>query len=167
MSDIHDVMPAAKTILAIDLGEFKSAARVLDVPSGTHRFETIPTILVAMHDLLVTVAPGRLVIEPCSVAGWVHDLAVAVSIPVQVANTNGEAWHYKRVKRKTDRDDALKLTKVRRRGGYRRSWRCRGRSWSGAGRCCGTGPSGPTRRRPPDRRARRRRREGGTPDNDR
>jgi transposase len=97
MSDVHDVMPAAKTILSIDLGKFKSVACVLDVAAGTHRFETIPTNPVSVHDLLAAVAPGRLVIEACSVAGWVHDLAVSLSIPVQVANTNGEAWHYKRV----------------------------------------------------------------------
>jgi transposase len=112
MSDVHDVMPLAKTILSIDLGKFKSVACVLEAAAGEHRFETIPTNPAAVHDLLVAVAPGRLVIEACSVAGWVHDLAVALSIPVQVANTNGEAWHYKRVKRKTDRDDALKLTKL-------------------------------------------------------
>jgi transposase len=91
MSDVHDVMPAARTILAIDLGKFKSVACVLDVTSGAHRFETIVTSPATVHDLLVAVTPCRLVIEACSVAGWVHDLAAALSVPVQVANTNGEA----------------------------------------------------------------------------
>jgi hypothetical protein len=30
----------------------------------------------------------------------------------QVANTNGEAWKWKHVRRKTDRDDALKLARL-------------------------------------------------------
>ncbi len=34
MSKVHDVMPAAKTILAVDLGKFKSVACVLDVAAG-------------------------------------------------------------------------------------------------------------------------------------
>ncbi len=42
MSNVHDVLPAAKTILAVDLGKFKSVACVLDVAAGTHRFETTP-----------------------------------------------------------------------------------------------------------------------------
>ena len=69
------------TILAIDLGKFKSVACVLDVPSGGHRFETIAKTPAAAHDLLVTVAPGALVIEACSVSGWVSDLAGAVVSP--------------------------------------------------------------------------------------
>jgi transposase len=46
------------------------------------------------------------------VCGWVHDLAESLGIEVRVANTNHEAWKWKRVKRKTDRDDALKLAKL-------------------------------------------------------
>jgi transposase len=53
-----------------------------------------------------------LVIEACSASGWIHDLAESLSIEVRVANTLGEAWKWKRVKRKTDRDDALKLAKL-------------------------------------------------------
>jgi transposase len=83
---------------------------VLDVAAGTHRFETIFTNRATVHYLLVTVTPDRLVIEACSVARWVDDLAIALSIPTQVANTNGEAWRYKRVKRKTDRSDARNET---------------------------------------------------------
>jgi transposase len=52
------------------------------------------------------------VVEACSPAGWVHDLAASIGLTVLVANTNAEAWAWKNVKRKTDRDDALKLAKL-------------------------------------------------------
>lgn len=100
------------TILAIDLGKFKSVACRYDPASGMHAFETITTTPAAVHDLLIAASPKVLVIEACSVCGWIHDLAESLGIEVRVANTNGEAWKWKRVKRKTDRDDALKLAKL-------------------------------------------------------
>jgi len=103
---------AANTIVSIDLGKFRSVACLFDPLTGGHRFETIPTTPSAVHDLLVACSPATLVIEACSVSGWVSDLAGALGIAVEVANTNGEAWKWKRVKRKTDRDDALKLAKL-------------------------------------------------------
>jgi transposase len=103
---------SAKTILAIDLGKFKSVACHYDPGRNQHAFETITTTPSAVHDLLVAASPSVLVMEACSVCGWISDLAESLSIKVQVANTNGEAWKWKRVKRKTDRDDALKLAKL-------------------------------------------------------
>ena len=105
--------PAAMTILAIDLGKFKSVACRYDPATGDHAFETIATNPHAVHDLLIAdAAPSVLVIESCSVCGWISDLAESLGIEVRVANTHGEAWRWKRVKRKTDRDDALKLAKL-------------------------------------------------------
>jgi transposase len=100
------------TVLALDLGKFKSVACVFDATTGSHRFQTIATTPSAVHDLLVEVSPAALVIEACSVCGWVHDIAQTLGVAVRVANTNNEAWKWKRVKRKTDRDDALKLAKL-------------------------------------------------------
>lgn len=102
----------ATTILALDLGKFKSVACVYDHASGTHQFRTIATSPPEVHNLLVGTAPQRLVIEACSIAGWVADLARTLSIDLQVANVTTEAWKWQRVKRKTDRDDALKLAKM-------------------------------------------------------
>ena len=45
-------------------------------------------------------------------AGWVHDACTAAGYKVLVCNANQEAWKWKNVKRKTDRDDALKLAKL-------------------------------------------------------
>ena len=99
-------------ILAIDLGKCKSVACEYEAMTGEHRFETIQTSPQALHDLLVSVRPGRVVIEVCSVAGWVGDLVRALDIELQVANPNHDAWRWKNVKRKTDRDDALKLAQL-------------------------------------------------------
>jgi transposase len=49
------------------------------------------------------------VIEACANAGWVHDLAVAAGHVVRVANTAAEAWKFRHIKRKTDKDDARRL----------------------------------------------------------
>jgi transposase len=100
------------TLLAIDLGKFKSVACRFDPASGQHAFETIATTPASVHDLLIAAAPSLLVIEACSICGWIADLAESLGIEVRVANTHGEAWKWKKVKRKTDRDDALKLAKL-------------------------------------------------------
>lgn len=65
-----------------------------------------------MHDLLVEHAPERLVLEIGPTAGWICDLAVTLGVPVQVANTNHAAWRWKNVKKKNDRQDALKLAQL-------------------------------------------------------
>jgi transposase len=100
------------TILALDPGKFKSVACRYDAATGEHAFESIATTPAAVHDLLIETAPSVLVIEACSICGWISDLAESLSIEVRVANVLGEAWKWKRVKRKTDRDDALKLAKL-------------------------------------------------------
>jgi len=99
-------------ILALDLGKFKSVACQYD--TGTHDvdYETIKTTPFSMQQLLTRRRPKRLVIEIGPAAGWVHDLAVACGVQVQVANTNTEGWRWRNVKAKTDRMDALKLAKL-------------------------------------------------------
>jgi transposase len=51
-------------------------------------------------------------IEACLLAGWVHDLCAELGVECQVANTASEAWKFKHLKRKTDRDDALRLAQL-------------------------------------------------------
>lgn len=99
-------------ILAIDLGKFKSVACVYESSTGEHSFVTVATKPDAIHDLLTTHEPQRVVIEIGSAAGWVHDLALTMGLPIQIANPNHEAWRWKNVKRKTDKDDALKLAQL-------------------------------------------------------
>lgn len=99
-------------ILAIDLGRHKSVACIYSRSSRTHNFVTLDTRAEHFHRLLEH-HPGALVaIEACANAGWVHDLAVAAGHQVKVANTAAEAWKFKHSKRKTDRDDALRLAEL-------------------------------------------------------
>jgi transposase len=106
------------SIIALDLGKFKSVACVIDdTRTRRHRFDTLDTTPQRLHDLFVAHAsrdPSRtlVVVEACDAAGWVHDLARSLGLSVAVANTTAEAWKWKKVKRKTDRDDALKLAKM-------------------------------------------------------
>ena len=96
-------------ILAIDLGKFKSVACLFNTGDGEYSFQTVQTNPAVFQDLLATTSPDRIVIEIGSQAGWIADLAEAVGIEIQVANPNHEAWRWKNVRRKTDRDDALRL----------------------------------------------------------
>jgi len=99
-------------ILAIDLGKSNSVACVYEMADGAHRFRTVSTTPSAISGLISEEQPERVVIEICLQAGWVGDLVRARGIVLQVANTNEEAWSWRRVKRKTDRDDALKLARM-------------------------------------------------------
>jgi transposase len=58
------------------------------------------------------VNPDRVVIEVCSISGWVCDLMGAMGIEVQVANTSDDAWRWRKVKQKDDRRDALKAARL-------------------------------------------------------
>jgi len=100
------------TILALDLGKYKSVACLYKPEADTYEFETILTKPTVFHDLFVLHEPDRVVIEVGAQAGWVCDLAEALEIEIQVANTNHEGWRWKNTKRKTDRDDALKLARL-------------------------------------------------------
>ena len=99
-------------ILAIDLGKYKSVACNYVTATGMSRFATVVTHANELDRLLSQERPDLVVIETCSIAGWVHDLCCQRGVVCQVANPNGEAWKWKNVKRKTDRDDALKLAQL-------------------------------------------------------
>ncbi len=104
-------------IIALDLGKFKSVCCVMDAATRQSAFETVQTSPELLHELLVkhlTPMPADtlVVFETCDLAGWVHDLCLALGVQSLVTHANGEAWQWRRVKRKTDRDDALKLAKL-------------------------------------------------------
>jgi transposase len=112
------------TILGLDLGKFKSVCCVMDAATGRHAFETLASTPAVITDLLTRHAAAAngeeilLVIETCDAAGWVHDVGSAVpGVAVTVVHTQGdERWKWCKVKRKTDRDDALKLARLARLG---------------------------------------------------
>lgn len=99
-------------ILALDLAKLNSVACLYDPATGEHRFQTVRSEAQALHELVVAHQPDRVVIEICPAAGWIRDLIQTLGVAIEVANVNGEAWRWQRVKRKTDRDDALKLARL-------------------------------------------------------
>ena len=99
-------------ILAIDLGKFKSVTCLLDTDTNQTEFWTMSTDRQYLLAVLKNYAPDLVVIESCGLAGWVHDVCTAEGYKMLVCNPNQEAWKWKHVKRKTDRDDALKLAKL-------------------------------------------------------
>jgi len=106
-----------RRIIALDLGKFKTVACVMNVADRSHVFETIEMSPAAMHELLARHATDPagetlVVFETCDCCGWVYDLCAAVGVAASVVAANSEAWQWRRVKRKTDRDDALKLAKL-------------------------------------------------------
>ena len=99
-------------ILAVDLGKFNSVFCWYD--PGTHgvTFRTARTTPDDLRREFTRQPVARVVFEACSQAGWVHDLCEQLGVPALVASTTGAAWQWKHVKRKTDRDDALKLARL-------------------------------------------------------
>jgi transposase len=106
-----------RRIIALDLGKFKTVACVMNAADRSHVFETIEMSPPAVRELLARHATAdprdaRVVFETCDCAGWVHDVCVSLGLPAVVVSANSEAWRWQRVKRKTDRDDALKLARL-------------------------------------------------------
>src|SRR6516225_10683659 len=99
-------------IVAIDLGKYKSVACVHDQGSGEYRFTTFDTSRAELGKLLAKEQPAVVIIEACLLAGWVHDLCADMGVRCVVANTASEAWKFKHLKRKTDKDDALRLAQL-------------------------------------------------------
>ena len=99
-------------ILAIDLGKFKSVTCLLDSDTNQTEFWTMATDRHYLLAVLKNYTPDLVVIESCGLAGWVHDICTEEGYEVLVCNPNQEAWKWKHIKRKTDRDDALKLAKL-------------------------------------------------------
>ncbi len=62
-------------ILALDLGKYKTMFCRYDSMSGEHEFGKIKTTPQQIHDLIVEMEPDRVVLEICTSAGWVVDIA--------------------------------------------------------------------------------------------
>ncbi|HYU98895.1 MAG TPA: IS110 family transposase [Pyrinomonadaceae bacterium] len=99
-------------ILALDLGKYKTVGCEYESESGAHRFQRRLTTPAALQKMVQEVKPDRVVIEVCSIAGWVCDLMGELGVEIQVANTSDEAWRWRKVKQKDDRRDALKAARL-------------------------------------------------------
>ena len=100
------------TIMAVDLGRFKCVVCLYSRSTRVAAFRTIDTDAGEFEALFAEHPDALLVIEACANAGWVHDMAVAAGLAVKVANTAAEAWKFKHLKRKTDKDDAKRLAEL-------------------------------------------------------
>jgi transposase len=103
---------AARPILAIDLGKYKSVACLYSGDPAAATFVSFPTDRDRLEKLFAKHRPTAVVIEACLLAGWVHDLCAELGLACHVANTASEAWKFKHTKRKTDKDDALRLAQL-------------------------------------------------------
>jgi transposase len=99
-------------ILAIDLGKYKSVFCMYETVTNKHSFGIVKTNPQDVHDLITEKDPDRIVFEIGTQAGWIADIARTFGKEIEVANTTHDAWRWKNIKRKTDRDDALKLAQL-------------------------------------------------------
>jgi transposase len=112
MTTTISATPTAGPILALDLGKFKSVSCLYSGSPDTARFDSFTTDRLRLRKILERCQPSVVVIEACLLAGWVHDLCAERGLVCLVANTASEAWKFKHLKRKTDRDDALRLAQL-------------------------------------------------------
>lgn len=99
-------------ILAIDLGQDKSVFCDFDSRTGEFELGAFTMESKQLRGVLTRRRPERVVVEICPLAASVHDLALELGIEIEVADTTRDAWKWKNVKRKTDRDDAIKLARL-------------------------------------------------------
>ena len=99
-------------ILAIDLGKFNSMCCFFNTATQKHRFQAAATTRGYLTTLLKSESIDLVVMEACGPSGWIKDLCHELGLKTLVCSTNEEAWRWKNVKRKTDRDDALKLARL-------------------------------------------------------
>jgi transposase len=100
------------TILAVDLGKFNSVLCWYEPASRAAAFGAVRTATTELRQELTRRPVALVVFEASSQAGWVHDLCEQLGLPALVASATGSAWQWKRVKRKTDRDDAFTLARL-------------------------------------------------------
>ena len=99
-------------ILALDLGKFNSTCCFFDTKARKARFLTTPTQREYLTAVFTDNKADLVVMESCGPSGWINDLAQSLGLATLVCSTNEEAWRWANVKRKTDKDDALKLARM-------------------------------------------------------
>ena len=99
-------------ILALDLGKFNSTCCFFNTKTRKAQFRTVPTRREYLAAILKACKADLVVMEACGPSGWINDLAQSLRLSTLVCSTNEEAWKWGNVKRKTDKDDALKLARM-------------------------------------------------------
>ncbi len=99
-------------ILALDLGKFNTMCCFFDSKSKKHSFLNASTTREELTVVLKKRKIDLVVMEACGPSGWINDLAQTLGHKTIVCSTNEDAWRWTNVKRKTDKDDALKLARM-------------------------------------------------------
>ena len=99
-------------ILALDLGKFKTMCCLYNSKTRKHEFINATTERNYLTTLLKKTKCDLVVMEACGPSGWINDLATSLGHKTLVCSTNEDAWKWSNVKRKTDKDDALKLARM-------------------------------------------------------
>jgi transposase len=99
-------------ILALDLGKFNTMCCIYNSETHKHQFINAATERNYLTTLFNKTKCDLVVMEACGPSGWINDLAVSLGHKTLVCSTNEDAWKWFNVKRKTDKDDALKLAKM-------------------------------------------------------
>jgi transposase len=100
-----------ETIVAMDLGKFKSVVCYLNRSSLTTQYRTVRTCPEVFHDLFAQLDAGQAIVlfEVSSQAGWIADMLSLMGLPFKVANTNHPAWRWTNNPNKSDKTDAHRL----------------------------------------------------------
>ena len=99
-------------IFALDLGKFNTMCCFFDTKTRQHTFLNATTNRHYLETVFKKHKIDLLVMEACGPSGWIYDLAQSLGLEILVCSTNEEAWKWSNVKRKTDKDDALKLARM-------------------------------------------------------
>ena len=99
-------------ILALDLGKFKTMCCFFDTKTRKYSFLLAATERNYLKTVFEKHTIDLVVMEACGPSGWISDLANQCGHKTLVCSTNEEAWRWSNVKRKTDKDDALKLARM-------------------------------------------------------
>jgi transposase len=83
-----------------------------DRAAAAAAFRTADTCRAGRERLIRRARPAVVVIEACTLAGWVADRCGERGLPCKVANTAAEAWKYQHTRRKTDKDGARRLAQL-------------------------------------------------------
>ena len=99
-------------ILALDLGKFNTMCCYFDTITRKYEFINASTDRNYLTTVFKKYPADLVVMEACGPSGWINDLAVSLGLKTLVCSTNEDAWKWSNVKRKTDKDDALKLARM-------------------------------------------------------
>ncbi len=99
-------------IIAVDLGKYNSMFCFYNSDTQEQTLAKAPTDRAYFRSVFQSRQPDLVVVEACGPSGWVSDLCEELNITIIVCSTHEDAWLFKNVKRKTDKDDAIKLARL-------------------------------------------------------